>query len=288
MANRRMISREIVDSDVFLSMPDSAQNLYFHMNMRADDDGFVDSPKKIVRLVNASEDDLRILLSKRYLLAFDSGLIVIKHWRLHNTIQKDRYHATKYQEEFTQLFIKENGAYTDHDPLLTQEAPKILAVSELDTGCIQNGSKTETEIRLDYISQGKDRLEEGGAALPVSAKPPAPISHMKEELADYWQSIITAIQPCSTWANFGRERKALNDIASRTKLLFGDVIGITTTEKLADMVFSEFLEMRDNTRDKLIRAAPIIPSKILQFWPEITTSMAEKRRAEQEAQGGVF
>lgn len=130
----------------------------------------------------------------------------------------------------------------------------------------------------------KDKEEEGGTATPVSTKPPAPISRMKEELADYWQSIITAVQPCSTWANFGRERKALNDIAARTRLLLADVHGYQSEQYLANDVLFEYCEMRDNSRDKLIRGAPVIPSKIIQFWPEITTSMAEKRRAESEAQ----
>jgi hypothetical protein len=113
MATKRMISVQLVDSDAFLNMPASTQNLYFHLNMRADDDGFVDSPRKIMKIVGASEDDMKLLLAKRYLLTFDSGIIVIKHWKLHNTIQKDRYKPTLYQEEMKQIAVKENGAYTD-------------------------------------------------------------------------------------------------------------------------------------------------------------------------------
>ena len=113
MAEKRMFTKAIIDSDAFLDMPMSAQALYFHLNMRADDDGFVNNPKKIVRMLGASEDDLKLLLAKRFVLGFESGVIVIKHWRLHNTLRKDRYHPTQYQEELKALKIKDSGAYTD-------------------------------------------------------------------------------------------------------------------------------------------------------------------------------
>ena len=113
MAEKRMFTKAIIDSDAFLEMPLSAQALYFHLNMRADDDGFVNNPKKISRMIGASEDDLKLLLVKRFVLGFESGMIVIKHWRLHNTLRKDRYHPTQYQEELKALKIKDNGAYTD-------------------------------------------------------------------------------------------------------------------------------------------------------------------------------
>ena len=113
MAERRMFAKSIIDSDVFLEMPQSTQNLYFHLSMRADDDGFINNPKKIMRMVGCGDDDLRILLAKRYLLGFESGVVVIKHWRIHNYIQKDRYKPTMYIEEANSLTTKENGAYTE-------------------------------------------------------------------------------------------------------------------------------------------------------------------------------
>lgn len=113
MAERRAFTKKIIDSDAFLEMPTSAQALYFHLNMRADDDGFVNSPKRIARLVNATEDDLRLLLSKRFILCFDSGIIVIKHWWMHNTLRKDRYSPTQYQDELRLLSLKENRSYTE-------------------------------------------------------------------------------------------------------------------------------------------------------------------------------
>lgn len=113
MAERRMFSKKITTSDAFLEMPDSAQNLYFHLSMDADDDGFVGSPKSIMRLVRAKEDDMKLLIAKSFIIPFDSGIIVIKHWRINNLIRSDRYKPTTYTEERAMLAIKENGAYTE-------------------------------------------------------------------------------------------------------------------------------------------------------------------------------
>ena len=112
MAHRRLFSPDIVASDAFLEMPISSQALYFHLGMHADDDGFV-NPKKIMRMIGSPDDDLKILLGKRFLLSFNSGVVVIKHWLIHNTIRKDRYNSTRYVEEKSSLRIKANMAYTD-------------------------------------------------------------------------------------------------------------------------------------------------------------------------------
>jgi len=110
---RRLFSTQIVDSDAFLDMPPTTQNFYFHLGMRADDDGFVGNPKKILRMIGGNDDDLKILTAKRFILIFESGVIVIKHWLIHNSIRKDRYHPTQYLEEKGKLRLKENNAYTD-------------------------------------------------------------------------------------------------------------------------------------------------------------------------------
>ena len=115
MAERRMFAKTIIDSDAFLDMPLSAQALYFHLSMRADDDGFINNPKKIQRMIGASDDDCKLLLMKRFLIAFESGVVVIKHWKIHNYIQKDRYKPTIYQEEKQQLAEKDNKAYTESE-----------------------------------------------------------------------------------------------------------------------------------------------------------------------------
>lgn len=121
MANKRMFDKTVIDSDAFLDMPQTSQNLYFHLNMRADDDGFLDNPKKVMRTIGANQNDLEILLAKRYLMTFENGVIVIKHWKLHNTIRKDRYKPTLYQEEMKMLIQKDNGVYTDNINLLQQK-----------------------------------------------------------------------------------------------------------------------------------------------------------------------
>jgi len=113
MANKRMFSLQIVDTDAFLDMPAGSQLLYFHLVMRADDEGFVANPKKILRLVGSQEDDFKILVAKRFILTFESGVIVIKHWFIHNTIRMDRFHKTVYTEEKNGLETKGNKAYTE-------------------------------------------------------------------------------------------------------------------------------------------------------------------------------
>ena len=136
MAERRMFAKTIIDSDAFLDMPLSAQALYFHLSMRADDDGFINNPKKIQRAIGASDDDCKLLILKKFIIAFESGVIVIKHWKIHNYIQKDRYKPTIYQEEKNELVVKENKAYTE---------------------CIQNAYSSDTQVRLGKDRLGKDR-----------------------------------------------------------------------------------------------------------------------------------
>lgn len=112
MADKRMFSKQIIDSDAFLDMPATARLLYYDLAMRADDDGFVNSPKKIMRIVGASNDDLSVLTLRKFIIPFDSGVVVIKHWRIHNYIRKDTYHETNYTEEKAMLDVKDNKAYT--------------------------------------------------------------------------------------------------------------------------------------------------------------------------------
>lgn len=112
MANRRMFSKEITESDAFFDMPTSAQNLYFHLGMNADDDGVVNNYKTVQRMASATNDDMRILIARRFVLAIqESEIIVVKHWKINNYIQKDRYTPSKYQKELELLGLDENGAY---------------------------------------------------------------------------------------------------------------------------------------------------------------------------------
>lgn len=159
MAERRMFAKSIIDTDAFLSMPLSTQALYFHLCMRADDDGFVSNPRKIQRMISCTEDDLKLLVGKRYILVFESGVIVIKHWKLHNYIRKDTYRETLYSEEKAELFEKPDGVYTDH-PI---ETPLRIRDDSVD------GSLTQDRIGKDRI--GKDRLDNTGASRPRFTPP---------------------------------------------------------------------------------------------------------------------
>lgn len=141
MAKRRMMSTQITDSDEFISLSSSAQALYMHLNNSADDDGFNNQVQMAMLKAHASADDLRVLLLKRFLIQFESGVIVLKHWRMVNAIRKDRYTPTVYQEEFKQLRIKENGAYT-----LSTDEPTLLSETSL--------FDEEEKILAKYIEAG--------------------------------------------------------------------------------------------------------------------------------------
>ena len=146
MAERRMFTKKITESDAFLDMPSSTQMLYFHFSMNADDDGFVNNPKKIQKMCGASDDDFKLLIAKSFIILFDSGIIVIKHWKMHNYIQADRYRPTDYVEEKSMLGIKSNKAYT-------------LDVSKMDTECIHNGyigKDSIGKVSIDKNSIDKD------------------------------------------------------------------------------------------------------------------------------------
>ena len=151
MAERRMFAKTIIDSDAFLDMPSSAQALYFHLAMRADDDGFINNPKKIQRVVGASEDDIKLLILKKFIIPFESGVVVIKHWKIHNYIRNDRYKETMYQEEKALLTLKDNKAYTlgipDGYHLDTQDR---LGKDRLELGKDKEKRETYVSIVEDY------------------------------------------------------------------------------------------------------------------------------------------
>jgi len=147
MAERRMFAKTIIDSDAFLDMPLSTQALYFHLSMRADDDGFLNNPKKIMRMVGASEDELKVLMGKKFLLGFESGVIVIKHWKIHNYIRSDRYKETLYHEEKLLLEETENKSYT-----LNAVIPMAKVLG------IPNDNQMDTQVRLGKVRLGKDSI----------------------------------------------------------------------------------------------------------------------------------
>ena len=192
MAQRRMTSLEVIDTDVFLDMPVSSQLLYFHLNARADDDGFIASPKKIARSVQASTDDMRILLAKKFLIEFEDGVCVIKHWRMNNYIRKDRYTETKYLDHKQALYIRRNGAYTLTSDSRAVKVPlghfKIEDIIGDDTGRLPSGVPDGVptgDAGKDRL--GKDRL--GKDSVEKKKKPYQSISYLskipKDDVAEF-------------------------------------------------------------------------------------------------------
>lgn len=196
MAERRMFAKTIVLSDAFLDLPMSARCLYFTLGMFADDDGFVNSPRGIMRQCGASEDDMKLLLAKKFLLAFDSGVIVIKHWRINNYLRSDRYQGTKYIEEKESLIIDQNGAYVQpkqagipggipndgiprlgKDRLGKDSTPKGVSgrfapptLEEVKAYCRERGNNVDPERWMDFYQSkgwmvGKNKMKDWKAAV---------------------------------------------------------------------------------------------------------------------------
>ena len=198
MAQRRMFSKDIVESGAFMEMPLSTQALYFHLGMNADDDGFISNAKIIVRMCGAAEDDMRLLLAKRFLLAFDNGVIVVKHWKINNYIRSDRYRPTLYQDEYQSLYLKKNQAYSDHPEcgLPTAETERLpvgipddnQAVDNLDT---QNSiGKDRLVYNILYSPEPKIDSEPSEANIPLNTGEEYPV--YKKDI-DEWQKLYPAV-----------------------------------------------------------------------------------------------
>jgi len=171
VAERRMFAKTIIDSDAFLDMPSSTQSLYFHLGMRADDEGFINNVRKIQRVVGASDDDLKLLIAKRFVIPFETGIIVIKHWKLHNYIRKDRMKETVYTAEKALLSEKENGSYSLRQP----------TVNQLSTNC---------QHRLGKDRLGKDSIDN------IADKPQKKfIPPTLEEVTNYCKERNNSIDP---------------------------------------------------------------------------------------------
>lgn len=156
MAEKRMFAKTIIDSDAFIDMPISSRLLYYDLAMRADDDGFVNSPKKIMKFIGASVDDMNVLITRKFIIPFESGVVVIKHWRIHNYIRKDTYKETPYKDEKSMLIIDENKAY------------KMKPTAEIsDNSALVDEPSTQNrldKIRLDKISVDKNSIDLFAAA----------------------------------------------------------------------------------------------------------------------------
>lgn len=195
MAERRMFAKTIIDSDAFLDMPTSARLLYYDLSMRADDDGFINSPKKIIRMTGASDDDLKVLIVKKFVIPFENGVVVIKHWLIHNYIRKDTYSETPYKEEKAKLIVDENKSYklidnicqlSVNEPSTSEQRENFEKDSEnienIESQLSVNEPSTQDRIGKDRLD--KDRIDKDSIVLPLSEEKSSPSSTKANEIQE--------------------------------------------------------------------------------------------------------
>ena len=212
MAERRMFAKSVIDSDLFLDMPPTTQMLYFHLAMRADDDGFINNPRRIQRMIGASDDDMKILIAKQFILTFENGVIVIRHWKLHNYIRKDMYHPTEYQAERQMLSLKNNKSpYELNADAGSQDSSRTC------NGYVTDSSRTCNEnVSIGKDRKGKDRL--GKDRLGAAANTPSS-GECQEKVQDLYDGdrgeVVTAF--CDNLQAFAGNLvlEQLNDVYDR-------------------------------------------------------------------------
>lgn len=192
MAQRRMFSLQIVDTDAFLEMPQSSQLLYFHLAMRADDEGFVSNPRKIMKILGSGDDDFKVLIAKKFILPFESGICVIKHWLIHNLIRMDRFGETSYKKERSLLTIKDNKSYS----------LKLDNNIELATKCIPSGNQVTPQVKISKVKLSKDNIIK---------------DNLETKVADPINSLLKEFEPVNPIINYGNKthRRALEELVKK-------------------------------------------------------------------------
>lgn len=230
MASKRMINLSVIDTDAFLEMPLSTQALYFHLNLRADDDGFVGSPKIICRTVGASDDDLKLLIAKRFIIIFEDGVIVIKHWRMHNTLSVNRYKETNYTEDKALLKLKINNSYTlgdgkiIDDSRLIEMSKRQVDASKTNNRRIIDEQKTNTdknridknsieEISIDKNRIDKNRVDNKEKSIKEkdAAKAATPVKH---KYGEYNNVLLTDEELDKLIAEFPDYQKRIENLSN--------------------------------------------------------------------------
>lgn len=232
MAEKRMFAKSIVLSDDFLDMPATARCLYFTLNMLADDDGFVNSPKSIMRQCMASNDDMRILLAKYYLIPFDSGIVVIRHWRINNYLRNDRYSPTKYIAERNQLFLDENGAYEKIES--TNQSVKIVQKPIPEINDFQLTDKA-VDVTVEKVKKKNETGKKTGKPPLIEREPENDIEVVeKEYLLNYKklyeQGMIHSKIPIVNWR---ASRKLTKEVLGK----YGKDIIVEAVQKSINNIF---------------------------------------------------
>ena len=244
MAQRRMFSKKVTDTDTFLDMPLSTQALYFHLNMHADDDGFIDNTKTIQRMIGSSDDDRKLLVAKQFLLPFENGVVVIKDWRVHNYIRKDTYNQTMYPNELEQLNINDSGQYERQDLFPYTERPRDV-------------DETLTQVRL-----GKDRLGKDRKDILSGSDEPDQVPY--KEIVDYLNE---------------KANTKYRSSGSKTKLLIkarvNDGFDLDDFKKVIDTKTSQWLN--DPKMKKFLRPETLFGTKFEGYLNEVVVTQPTKK-----------
>ena len=255
MAERRMIAKSIIKSDLFLDMPATTQNLYFHMLLEADDDGFINSPKSIMRVIGAKDDDIKVLISKQFIIPFESGVLVIKHWKIHNYIQKDRYRPSLLPEKAL-LSVTANKEYVEN----------LGDVSSMDTKCIQN-------VRVGKVSIGKSSI--GKSSIGKNTYCPS-LPSVAEDIVTFLNSTVGSNYKSTT----GKTRKL---IAARLAEGF-------TVDDFKAVITKKAKEWQGTDMAQYLRPETLFGTKFEGYLnqPEVKNNRRSPiSRAEQERQEGI-
>lgn len=236
MARRRMFSLDIVDTDKFLDMPSSTQALYFHLGMRADDDGFVSSPKRITKTVNCAEDDLKLLITKGYLIPFESGVVVISDWKINNELKKDRYKPTIHLSEFEKIQTQKNKSYS-------------LIKSMTDTKCFRNVSEMDTQDSIGKDSIGKDSIDKELGEVPKKKTPEETINSTINSYTDnpeLKQALIDFIEMRKRMKKPPTIKALKLCLKKLDNLAIDDFIKIKIVNQSVVCCWLDFFELRNN------------------------------------------
>lgn len=223
MSQKRMFDKSIVKCDDFLEMPDSSQNLYFHLSMEADDDGFVDNWRSIMRMTGKKEDDMKLLIAKQFLIPFESGVIVIKHWRINNYLRKDRYNPTKHTYEKSQLFIEANQEYS----LVSNSGIPVVDTEKnrIEENSIVKNNITTTTNNINTVSINNSSINNNSITIYETIE-----KNFNRELAPM------EIMKIDEWLSFYSDdiiEYAVEKAVMQNKKTFNYVIGILNNWKSA-------------------------------------------------------